>query len=91
MSGTRPGQARLRRMPRFYFHIYNHETTIDEEGQELPDLDAVREIALDSARDLVCESVHQGHLNLDHRIEVTDESAETVLVLTFREAFTIDR
>ena len=78
-------------MSRFFFHVYNHETTIDEEGQELADLDAAREIALDSARDLVCDSVHLGHLNLDHRIEVTDEAGETVLVLTFREAFTISR
>jgi hypothetical protein len=56
-------------MPHYYFNIYNDETTLDEEGRELPDLAAARELALDSARDLVCESVHKGHLNLDHRME----------------------
>jgi hypothetical protein len=76
-------------MPRYFFHVYNHEIVMDEEGLDLPDLDAAREIALDSARDLVCDSVHQGHLNLDHRIEVVDESGATVIVLTFRDAFTI--
>jgi hypothetical protein len=76
-------------MPRYFFHIFNHEIVMDEEGIDLPDLEAAREVALDSARDLVCESVHQGHLNLDHRLEVNDENGETLIVLTFREAFTI--
>jgi hypothetical protein len=76
-------------MPRYFFHIYNHEIVMDEEGRELADLEAARELALDTARDLVCESVHLGHLNLDHRIEVVDEAGETRIVLTFREAFTI--
>jgi hypothetical protein len=76
-------------MPRYFFHIYNHDITMDEEGRELPDIEAARELALDSARDLVCDSVHLGHLNLDHRIEVADEGGETLIVLTFREAFTI--
>jgi hypothetical protein len=62
---------------------------MDEEGQELPHIVAARELALGSARDLVCDSVHLGHLNLDHRIEVEDEQGETLIVLTFCEAFTI--
>lgn len=76
-------------MPRYFFNIYNDEITIDEEGRELPDIATAHELALDSARDLVCESIHHGHLNLDDRIEVIDEKGETVLILTFREAFTI--
>ena len=78
-------------MPRYFFHIHDHDVTLDEEGRELPDLAAARELALDSARELVCESIHHGHLNLDHRIEVQDQQGETALVLTFREAFTISR
>ena len=76
-------------MPRFFFHVFNDDTTIDEEGAELIDLDAARERALNGARDLVCESVAKGHLNLDHRIEVTDEQNARLLTVTFREAFTI--
>ena len=76
-------------MPRYFFHIYDHDITLDEDGRDLPDLAAARELALDSARDLVCESIHRGYLNLDHRIEVQDQQGETVIVLTFREAFTI--
>ena len=76
-------------MPRFFFHVFNDDTTIDEEGAELIDLDAARERALNGARDLVCESVTKGRLNLDHRIEITDEQNARLLTVTFREAFTI--
>ena len=75
-------------MPHYYFHVFNDVTAIDEEGRELPDADAAREYALEAARALVCESVHQGHLNLDHRIEIEDETGART-PLTFREAFTI--
>jgi len=76
-------------MPRFYFHVYNDVVAIDEEGLELPDLEAAREQAMDSARELVCESIHKGHLNLDHRIEVEDDTHENVLTLTYRDAFIV--
>ncbi|TFI56497.1 hypothetical protein E2493_19920 [Sphingomonas parva] len=76
-------------MARFYFHIFNDETTIDEEGQELPDLAAAREAAVEAARELVCESVKKGHLNLDHRIEITGEGNARLMTVTFREAFTL--
>jgi hypothetical protein len=82
-------QCAVARMPRFYFHVYNDLVAIDEEGLELPDLDAAREQAMESARELVCEGIHQGYLNLDHRIEVEDEAHEKVLTLSFRDAFTV--
>ena len=81
---------RLGRMARYFFHIFNDEIVVDEEGIELPTVEAVREHALEGARSLVCESVKKGHLNLDHRIEVTDAKNVSVLTLTFREAFTLD-
>lgn len=76
-------------MPRYYFHVFDDEETFDEEGSELPDLEAAREYAKDNARALVCESVKKGHLNLDHRIEIEDEAGQRV-ALTFRDAFTIE-
>lgn len=77
-------------MPRFYFHVFNDETTIDDEGADLADLEAARQNAIKAARGLVCESVNHGHLNLDHRIEITNEQNARVLTLTYREAFTIE-
>jgi hypothetical protein len=77
-------------VPRYYFHLYNDMVVKDEEGAELPDPTAARDHAVDGARAMVCESVKQGHLNLDHRIEVEDEQGAHVLTVTFREAFTIE-
>lgn len=76
-------------MPRYFFHVFNDEVSIDEEGSMLPDLESAREIAMDGCRDLVCESVQKGHLNLDHRIDVADEKGDVLMQVTFREAFTI--
>jgi hypothetical protein len=76
-------------MPRYYFHVFNDAVAMDDEGVDLPDLDAAREQALESARELVCDAVHKGHLNLEHRIEIEDEKGERVLTLTFRDAFTV--
>jgi hypothetical protein len=76
-------------MPRFYFHVYNHIVAMDEEGLDLPDVEAAREQALESARELVCEDIHKGQLNLDHRIEVEDAAGKKVLTITYRDAFTV--
>lgn len=81
--------VRFAPMPRFYFHVYNDVIAIDEEGLELPDVEAAREQATESARELVCEGIHKGHLNLDHRIEVEDEGHERVLTVSYRDAFTV--
>jgi hypothetical protein len=79
----------FRAMPIFFFHVFNDVVAMDEEGLELPDLDAAREHALESARELVCDSVQRGYLNLEHRIEIENEKRECLLVLTFRDAFTV--
>ena len=66
-------------MPRYYFNIRNDADVDDPEGKELPDEAAAREHALESARDLVCAHIHEhAGVNLDHRIEVTDEAAFTI-------------
>ena len=41
-------------MPRFFFHFYNDILTEDEEGVELPDVEAARERAIEEARAIVC-------------------------------------
>lgn len=76
-------------MPHYYFHVFDDEICIDEEGAELTDLSAARQRAVTSARSLICDSVHKGHLNLDHRIEIADEKDSRVMTVTFREAFII--
>lgn len=77
-------------MPRYFFHVFNDIIALDEEGAELADLAAAREQAIVSARSLACESIRQGRLNLDHRIEIADESDTRKMTVTFREAFIIE-
>lgn len=77
-------------MPRYYFHLCNDVIAEDEEGVELPGLEAAREHAIEEARVMVCESIKKGHLNLEHRIAVTDEAGADVLSVSFRDAFTVE-
>ena len=75
-------------MPRFYFHLYDDMTVIDEEGLDLPGVDAARERGIANAREMACSQVLEGYLNLKHRIDVADESGHVVFTLPFRD--TID-
>ena len=76
-------------MPRYYFHLYNHDRIPDEEGVDLPDLAAARQEAVLSARELMAADVARGRLQLDQRIEVTDENSRIVLAVPFRDTIEI--
>lgn len=78
-------------VPRFFFHLYNDVTSRDDEGKELPDRSAARRQALAYARDMAAVTVREGHLNLEHRIEVTDQDGELVVALPFRDAVDIKK
>ena len=77
-------------MPRFYFHLRNDVIADDEEGQELPDLAAAREVAIMNARELAAATVLEGRLHLGHYIEIENEHGQIVATVTFREAVTIE-
>lgn len=72
-------------MPRFYFHLFNDLTSIDEEGTDLPNAAMALEHAKENARHMAAQSVLEGHLILDHRIEVTDEDGGRVGTVHFRD------
>ena len=72
-------------MPRFYFHLYNDITSIDEEGQDLPNEAVALQRAVTMAREMAAESVRQGHLVLDHRIEVISDQDRTVGTVRFKD------
>ncbi|WP_420822904.1 DUF6894 family protein [Sphingomonas solaris] len=72
-------------MPHYFFHLYNDLTVSDDEGSDLPGIDAAREYAIKSIRGLICEDVHKGCVNLRHRIEVADASGELLLTITYAE------
>jgi hypothetical protein len=57
-------------VPRFYFHLFNDVDVPDEEGIELPDLDAARAAAVQQARGMIGELVKtDARIVLDHRID----------------------
>ena len=76
-------------MPRYFFHLFNDETILDEEGAEVPNAAVALQSAARMARGMAAESVREGHLVLDHRIEVADESGETIGVVHFRDVVQI--
>lgn len=72
-------------MPRFYFNLYNDMTSIDEEGAVLPNAAAALQRAARIAREMAAESVREGHLVLEHRLEVIDDTGELVGTVHFRD------
>ena len=76
-------------MPRYRFHIYNDEETLDETGRDFPDFAAARIDAIYSARDLMCAEIRsKGEINLSHWIELENDAGE-IDVINFSDAVTI--
>jgi hypothetical protein len=76
-------------MPRFYFHLFDDVTAIDEEGLELPNEAAAMERAADITREMAAESVRTGHLILDHCIDIANENGDTIGTVHFRDVVQI--
>jgi hypothetical protein len=78
-------------MPRYYFHLRNDLLVDDEEGIELPDMEAARVKAEEYALDMSAASVLEHRkINLHHRIEVADETGEVVLRVEFGDVVTVE-
>lgn len=70
-------------MPRFYFHLFNHDTVWDGEGTELSTQAEALEHAANVAREIAAESVREGRLVLDHRIVVCSENNKSIGAVHF--------
>lgn len=77
-------------MPLFFFHLYDDAVSVDEEGQQLTSDAAARERGVESAREMACAEVRNGHLFLGHRIEVENEAGATIATVHFRDVVTIE-
>ena len=73
-------------MARFFFHVRDGgDISRDTEGQELPDLDAACQEALNTNREMLGESLLHGG-SLDNRqIEVANEQDEVLAVLNAKD------
>lgn len=73
-------------MPIYYFHIRSPSQFLrDEVGLELSDIDNVRAVAQQGARDIMAEDLRAGR-EIDHQsFEICDEDGGVVLALNFRD------
>jgi hypothetical protein len=76
-------------VPRFYFDLHNDVDALDQEGKQLDGIESARKIALAEAREMIEASVTEGRIDLNHFIQVRDESGNIVHRLQFGEAITI--
>ena len=75
-------------MPRFFIHLYNSEVLCDERGEVFKDLQEARLAARAGAAELIGEHIANGTIvDLDDRLEVTDEEGRLVFVLKFADFF----
>lgn len=73
-------------MPRYYFHIRDHEHVAkDEEGTELDGLEAAKIEARTSAQDLAIDRLRAAKPIDGRKVEVTDESGKIVYVFPVRD------
>ena len=74
---------------RYFFHVHDDLTAIDEEGADLPDPAAAKYYALAAARELICDEIRSGRVNLDHMIKIEDENGVHVGTIRFSDAVQI--
>ena len=78
-------------MPRFFFHLHNDIDAFDEEGVELPSIEAARAMARHSVQFAAAESIKDhGHLVLRHRIDIADETGAIVETVRFGDVVTTE-
>ena len=77
-------------MPHYFFHLYNDIVAMDEEGVDLPDLEAARANGIREAREMMVETVAEGRINFSHRIDIADETGAVVDSVTFGEAVKVE-
>ena len=77
-------------MALYFFHLCDgFETLIDPDGRDILDPSLIGDAALKEARAMIAQDALGGHIKLDQRIEVRDESCKLIHQLSFRDAVTI--
>ena len=79
-------------MPNYFFHIYDATGTLqDDEGMVLPNLDAARTEAIQSAREILAETIRAGGVVDGRRFEVADESGDILFVVPFADVLKLHK
>jgi hypothetical protein len=78
-------------VPRFYFHLHNDIDVPDDEGVDLPDLNAARAHAARQARVTFGETAKdEGRVVLHHRIDIENEQGTVLDTVHFRDAVSVE-
>ena len=78
-------------MPLYFFHLHNDIDVSDNEGQELPDLEAARAYATKQVRALIGESARtNGRIILNHRLDIEDQAHNIVATVRYADVLTIE-
>ena len=74
-------------MTHYFFHVYNGTgLTQDQEGLELADLAAARQVALTGIRSLLGEDLESGLVDLNGRLDICGREGTVLLSVPFSEA-----
>jgi hypothetical protein len=76
-------------MPRYHFNLYNDLVVPDDEGTKLPNKRAAQDFAVTSIRELIGAEAAMGHIDLTHRIDVTDDCGKPLFTVRFADAVSI--
>jgi hypothetical protein len=86
-----PWVTEIMRMPRYYFHIRDHEKVIpDDEGVDLPGVKAAFDEAQDAAREILATKVRRGEVIDGHKFEVRDELDKQLFTLPFKSVLRLE-
>jgi hypothetical protein len=78
-------------MPLYFFNLRNDVSVDDEEGVELPDIETARAWASKYAVEMAALSVaERQHLDVHHRIAVTNESGKLLVTVEFGDVVRIE-
>lgn len=78
-------------MPRFFLHLRNDIDVPDDEGIEVPDLEAARAEAIVNARfSLAQVAMDEAKINFSHRIDIEDEHGRTLDTVWFRDVVVVE-
>jgi hypothetical protein len=78
-------------VPQFYFHLLNDVDAPDEEGVELPDLDAARQCAERNLRFTAAETLKEkGQVVLSHRIQIEDAEGNVLDTVHVRDVVKVE-
>ena len=76
-------------MPRFYFDLHNDVDALDPEGKELSGIEEAKKQAVIEARAMLEDSAAHGRIDLNHFIQVRDETGNILHRLHFGDVVTI--